>query len=87
MDKGQRNAERETKKRVSRVNATHERKQREKERRENGKRERGKGGPVKRAKHMNRVQEHPRAGRLAIQCKLADFSELRHYSSNVNTAI
>lgn len=31
MDKGQRNAERETKKRVSRVNATRERKQRERE--------------------------------------------------------
>lgn len=68
---------------MGRVNATLEGE------RENGEREkeRGKGGPVKRAKRMNRVQEHPRAGRLAIQCKLADFSELRHYSSNVNTAI
>lgn len=66
---------------MSRVNATRERE------RENEERERGKGGPVKRAKRVNRVQEHPRAGRLAIQCKLADFSELRHYSSNVNTAI
>lgn len=71
---------------MSRVNAARERR----ERRESKRAERvrkGKRGPVKRAKRMNRVQEHPRAGRLAIQCKLADFSELRHYSSNVNAAI
>lgn len=78
MDKGQRNTE----------------KKREEGKKESGPRKRSargrterEGGPVKRAKRMNRVQEHPRAGRLAIQCKLADFSELRHYSSNVNTAI